>query len=171
MDFQIFRHNFHDQKFSRHNLTGHNSIIFHVRYKHTYFQYRMMCQLYFLWGMSDFQKFRWSKILAFTGRGDFKNSDPKFLETGFRDNGSPKKLTHWANFFVVSWGHRPFGTTVAATLIFPPKIRLFPKKHQIIISQHQWIENSLLSYHKKFSQIEQKMAEIWPKRMPYLIFQ
>ena len=58
-------------------------------------------------------------------------SGPKILKTCFRDNGlKPKRSTLWANFLVGSWDPRPYGATMAATPIFSPKIRYFPKKHQ-----------------------------------------
>ena len=67
------------------------------------------------------------KDVRFLRRG---GSGPKFLKTSFRVNDWPKRMTQWANFLVGSWGPRPFGATVAATPIFPPKIRYFLKKHQ-----------------------------------------
>ena len=57
-------------------------------------------------------------------------SGPKISKTCFRDNGWPKRSTHWANFLVGSWGPRPLGATVVATPIFPTKIVFLSKKHQ-----------------------------------------
>ena len=71
-------------------------------------------------------------------------SGPKILKTGFRHHGWPKRSTHWANFLVESWGPRPFGVTVAATLILPQKLGIVTKNIKIMVSHHQSIDSSLL---------------------------
>ena len=62
------------------------------------------------------------------------------------------------------WGPRPFGATVAATPISPPKIGFFQKSIKLIISHQQSIDNSLLSYQKKFQPDWTKNSQVMAKR-------